>query len=132
MGGEQLEAAGPQRYSLQPGDEGVHVVTHPPLRQPARQRAISRAPAATWRRTWASRARCVFRTSSSSVSEYHGCARPASSSVTWPPPWSRTRPMKVAPLRNSDMASLWASPPVKGNADAPVPGAYWVASIRKP
>ena len=48
--------------------------------------AIRRAPAATCRRTCASSARCVVRTSCGSVSEYQGTAWPASSIVTWPEP----------------------------------------------
>ena len=74
----------------------------------------------------------MLRTSSGSSSEYQGTAWPASSIVTRPPPWSRTSPMNVAPDLKRCMASLWASPPAKGMADAAVPVAYWVASIRKP
>ena len=99
---------------------------------PAASAWIWRAPAATCRRTWASIARWLLRTSSGSSSEYQGTAWPASSIVTRPPPWSRTSPMKVPPCLYSAIAVLCASPEVNGSADAPVPVAYWVASTRKP
>ncbi len=41
-------------------------------------------------------------------------------------------PMKVAPWRICSISRLCASPPANGVAEAAVPGAYWVASIRKP
>ena len=98
--GEQPEAAGAQRHALEPLDVA------PPRRRrratracPAASAAIRRAPAATCRRTWASSARWVLRTSSGSSSEYQGTAWPASSIVTRPAPWSRTSPMNVAPRR---------------------------------
>ena len=40
--------------------------------------------------------------------------------------------MKVAPLRSCSISRLCVSPPANGIAEAAVPGAYCVASMRKP
>ena len=98
VGGEQPEAAGAQRHALEPLDERVEVVAHAPLghaggerRDPARAGGLVQAHLRL------ERAVRVAHVAARRSSEYQGTAWPASSIVTRPAPWSRTRPMNVAP-----------------------------------
>ena len=100
--------------------------------EPCASTRTRRAPAATWARICTSSACAMLRRSTGSVISYQGTAIPCSSIVTRPCPWSRMRPMKVAPSRKSASAALCWAAVVHGSADAPRPVVYWTPSIRKP
>ena len=97
VGREQLEAPGAQRHSLEPLEVALDVVADAPLRQAGGERRdLARARRHVQAHLRGERAVGVCDVERV-VERVQGSAWPSASIVTRPPPWSRTRPMKVAP-----------------------------------